>query len=148
MKGLQLNAKSIFGALISLFVLFVTVYIISRAWRSGREGRLLGYRMGGAVEEEESSFKTCPEWDDAISCLGGVDCAWDSVSDKCYDRVDTGIRRRRGATAVLEGAGRRPPRVPYVGGAPSRAVGGVSAPKPTVRRARRAPMLRQYGLNN
>jgi len=46
MTGLQLNAKSIFGALISLLLLFVIVYVISRGWKSGQEGRLLGRKIG------------------------------------------------------------------------------------------------------
>lgn len=45
MKKLELNAKSIFGALISLLLLFVMIYVISRAWKSGQEGKLLGRQL-------------------------------------------------------------------------------------------------------
>ena len=122
MKGLQLNAKSIFGALVSLFLLFVMVYVISRAWRSGREGRLLGYRMGGD-EGEESNFVVCDCGDGAATI-----CETGGCKACCKGK----IRRTGVPTARLTGTSPRP-RVPYVGGTPSRTAGGKSAPKPTAR---------------
>ena len=46
MKGLKLDAKSIFGAFVSLLLLFVMVYVISRGWKSGQEGQILGRKIG------------------------------------------------------------------------------------------------------
>ena len=93
MKKLELNAKSIFGALISLLLLFVMIYVISRAWRSGSEGRLLGYRMGG----NESSFgrwDTAPRRDTSLGrkCPDGTHVRSLSDCPKASRRKNTAPR--------------------------------------------------------